>query len=48
MNIKKGGISMDWFKGSRKKKSEDYEKEYLARYKQQQKAKPKKKVFAIR
>ena len=34
---------MDWFKGSRKKKSEDYEKEYLARYKKGQKTKSGKK-----
>ena len=42
--MKKSGISMDWFRGSKKKKSEDYEKEYLNRYKKQQKAKPKKKT----
>ena len=35
---------MNWFKSSRKKESEDYEKEYLARYKNQQKAKPEKKA----
>jgi len=39
---------MDLFGSSRKKKSEEYEKEFLARYNKQQKAKPKKKVFAIR
>ena len=33
---------MNWFKSSRKKESEDYEKEFLARYKKQPKAKPKK------
>ena len=33
---------MDWFGSSRKKESEEYEKEFLARYKKQQKAKPKK------
>ena len=43
MNMKKGGIGMNWFKGSRKKKSEDYEKEYLARYKKGQKTKSGKK-----
>ena len=35
---------MDWFKSSRKKKTEDYEKEYLTRYKKGQKTKPKKKT----
>ena len=35
---------MDWFRGSKKKKSDDYEKEYLARYEKEQKAKPKKKA----
>ena len=35
---------MDWFRGSKKKKSDDYEKEYLAIYKKEQKAKPKKKA----
>ena len=35
---------MDWFGSSRKKESEDYEKEFLARYKNQEKAKPKKKA----
>ena len=35
---------MDWFGSSRKKESEDYEKEYLARYKNQKKVKPKKRV----
>ena len=44
MNIKKGGISMNWFRGSKKKKSDDYEKEYLARYKKGQKTKSKKKL----
>ena len=44
MNIKKGGIGMDWFRGSKKKKSDDYEKEYLARYKKGQKSRPKKKT----
>ena len=33
---------MDWFGSSRKKKSEDYEKEFISRYKEQQKSKPKK------
>ncbi len=33
---------MNWFRGSGKKESEDYEKEYLAQYKKQQKSKPKK------
>ena len=33
---------MDWFGSSRKKESEDYEKEFLARYKNQKKVKPKK------
>ena len=35
---------MNWFRGSGKKESEDYEKEYLTRYKKQQKSKPKKSV----
>ena len=35
---------MDWFKSSRGKKAEDYEKEYLTRYKKGQKEKPKKKA----
>ena len=35
---------MDWFKSSRKKKTEDYEKDYLARYKKGEKSKPKKKT----
>ena len=35
---------MDWFKSSRGEKTEDYEKEYLTRYKNGQKAKPKKKT----
>ena len=35
---------MDWFGSSRKKKSEDYEKEFLSRYKEQQKSKPKKRA----
>ena len=33
---------MDWFKSSRGKKTEDYEKGYLTRYKKGQKVKPKK------
>jgi len=33
-----------WFKSSRKKESEEYEKEFLSRYKKQQKAKPEKKA----
>ena len=39
---------MKWFSNSSDKESEDYEKEYLTRYKKQQKAKPKKKILAIR
>ena len=35
---------MDWFGSSRKKKSEDYEKEFISRYKEQQKSKPKKRA----
>jgi len=35
---------VNWFKSSRKKESEDYEKEFLSRYKKQQKAKPEKKA----
>jgi len=35
---------MNWFRGSGKKESEDYEKEYLAQYKKQQKSEPKKRV----
>ena len=42
--MKKVGVNMDWFKSSRKKKTEDYEKEYLTRYKKDQKIKPKKKT----
>ena len=42
--MKKIGVSMDWFKSSRGEKTEDYEKEYLTRYKKGQKAKPKKKT----
>ena len=42
--MKKVGVSMDWFKSSRKKKTEDYEKDYLARYKKGEKSKPKKKT----
>ena len=34
---------MNWFRSSGKKESEDYEKEFLARYKNQKKVKPKKK-----
>ena len=33
---------MDWFGSSRKKESEEYEKEYLARYNKQQKPNQKK------
>ena len=42
--MKKIGVNMDWFKSSRGKKTEDYEKGYLTRYKKGQKAKPKKKT----
>ena len=42
--MKKIGVSMDWFKSSRGKKTEDYEKEYLTRYKKDLKIKPKKKA----
>ena len=35
---------MDWFGSSKKKESDDYEKEFLARYNKQKKAKPKKKA----
>ena len=35
---------MNWFRGSGKKESEEYEKEYLAQYKKQQKSNPKKKA----
>ena len=42
--MKKVGVSMDWFKSSRGKKTEDYEKDYLARYKKGEKSKPKKKT----
>ena len=38
---------MDWFGSSRKKESEDYEKEYLARYKNQKKVKPEKKASKL-
>ena len=43
--MKKIGVNMDWFKSSRRKKTEDYEKGYLTRYKKGQKAKPKKKAL---
>ena len=33
--MKKIGVSMDWFKSSRGKKTEDYEKDYLLRLEQQ-------------
>ena len=36
---------MDWFKSSRGKKTEDYEKDYLTRYKKGEKSKPKKKAL---
>ena len=39
---------MDWFKSSRGKKTEDYEKGYLTRYKKGQKVKPKKKASKIK
>ena len=42
--MKKVGVSMDWFKSSRRKKTEDYEKDYLARYKKGEKSKPKRKT----
>ena len=35
---------MNWFKSSKKRESEDYEKEYLTRYKKEQKPDSKKKV----
>ena len=35
---------MDWFKSSRGKKTEDYEKDYLTRYKKGEKSKPKRKT----
>ena len=35
---------MNWFKSSRKNEAEDYEKEFLARYKNRQKAKPRKRT----
>ena len=35
---------MNWFKSSGKKESEDYEKEFLARYNKQQKPKQKKRT----
>jgi len=38
---------MKLFGRSEKKESEDYEKEFLARYKKQQKAKPKKNVSKL-
>ena len=43
--MKKIGVNMDWFKSSRRKKTEDYEKGYLTRYKKGQKVKPKKKAL---
>ena len=39
--MKKVGVNMDWFKSSRGKKTEDYEKDYLARFKNGEKSKPK-------
>ena len=36
--MKKVGVSMDWFKSSRGKKTEDYEKDYLTRYKKGEKS----------
>jgi len=38
---------MKWFRGSEKTETEDYEKEFLARYKKQQKANPKKNVSKL-
>jgi len=35
---------VNWFRSSRKKESEDYENEFLSRYKKQQKTKPEKKA----
>ena len=35
---------MNWFRSSGKKESEDYEKEYLTRYKNQKKVKPEKRA----
>ena len=42
--MRKIGVNMEWFKSSRGKKTEDYEKEYLTRYKKGEKAKPKRKA----
>ena len=42
--MRKIGVNMEWFKSSRGKKTEDYEKEYLTRYKKDLKIKPKKKA----
>jgi len=41
-------IELEESKPSIKQKRSEYEKEYITRYGKQQKAKPKKKVFAIR
>ena len=41
-------IELEEPKPSIKQKRREYEKEYITRYSKQQKAKPKKKVFAIR
>jgi len=41
-------IELEEPKPSIKQKRGEYEKEYITRYSKQQKAKPKKKVFAIR
>ena len=38
---------MKWFGSSEKKESENYENEFLTRYKKQQKAKPKKNVSKL-
>ena len=38
---------MKWFGSSEKKESENYEKQYLTRYKKQQKAKPNKNVSKL-
>ena len=41
-------IELEESKPSIKQQRREYEKEYVTRYSKQQKAKPKKKVFAIR
>ena len=45
MNIKKKWVYLKWFKNSGKKETDEYEKEYLARYDKQREPKQKKKIL---